>query len=74
LEQYFHHALRLLRRGGWLLCDNAFLNGRVADVADRAADVEGMRAFNRLAAGDPRLLSAVIPVRDGLVAGLKVSD
>lgn len=74
LEQYFSHAMRLLRRGGWLLCDNAFLNGRVTDLEDRAPDVEGVRAFNRLAAGDRRLASAVIPVRDGLVAGLKVGD
>jgi predicted O-methyltransferase YrrM len=74
LAQYFHHAMRLLRRGGWLLCDNAFLHGRVADAEDRAPEVEGMRAFNRLAAGDPRLVSVVIPIRDGLVAGLKVGD
>jgi predicted O-methyltransferase YrrM len=74
LEQYYGHAMRLLRRGGWLLCDNAFLNGRVTDPRDVAADVSGVRAFNRLAAGDPRLVAAVVPVRDGLVAGVKVAE
>jgi predicted O-methyltransferase YrrM len=74
LREYFGHAMRLLRRGGLLLCDNAFLNGRVTDPGDRAADIEGVRAFNRLAATDARLVSAVIPVRDGLVVGVKVAE
>jgi predicted O-methyltransferase YrrM len=54
------------------LCDNAFFNGRVTDPSDRAPDIEGVRAFNRLAAGDPELVATVIPVRDGLVVGVKV--
>jgi predicted O-methyltransferase YrrM len=74
LEQYYRHAMRLVRRGGLLLCDNAFFNGRVTDPRDTAADVQGVRAFNRLAAGDPRLVAAVVPVRDGLVVGVKVAD
>ncbi len=74
LEAYFHHAMRLLRRGGLLLCDNVFLDGRVVNTADREADVEGVRAFNRMASSDPRLLAAVIPVRDGLTFGIKVTD
>lgn len=74
LEEYFRHAMRLLRRGGVLLCDNAFFNGRVTDPNDREPDIEGVRAFNRLAATDPRLVAAVIPVRDGLVVGVKVAE
>ncbi len=74
LEQYYQHAMRLLRRGGLLLCDNAFFNGRVTDPRDTAADVQGVRAFNRLAAGDARLAAAVVPVRDGLVVGVKVAE
>jgi predicted O-methyltransferase YrrM len=66
--------MRLLRRGGLLLCDNAFFNGRVTDPRDTAADVAGVRTFNRLAANDPRLVAAVVPVRDGLVVGVKVTE
>lgn len=73
LEAYYHASLRLLRVGGLLLCDNVFIDGRVADPADTAPDVEGVRAFNRIASGDPRLVAAVIPVRDGLAVGVKVS-
>jgi len=74
LEQYYRHAMRLLRRGGLLLCDNAFFNGRVTDPRDTEADVEGVRTFNRLAASDARLAAAVVPVRDGLVVGVKVAE
>ncbi len=74
LETYFHDAMRLLRVGGLLLCDNVFLDGRVVVDADRKPDVEGVRAFNRLASSDSRLKAAVIPVRDGLTFGIKVAD
>jgi caffeoyl-CoA O-methyltransferase len=73
LPRYFVAAMRLLRVGGLLLCDNTFMHGRVADPAVRDSDVKGMRAFNRLVARDRRLVAAVIPVRDGLLAALKVA-
>jgi len=71
LERYYEHAMRLLRAGGLLLCDNAFFHARVLDAADRKPDVEGVRAFNRLAADDPRLIATIVPVRDGLLVGVK---
>ena len=74
LEQYFHAAMGLLRVGGLLLCDNAVLNERVVDPADNAPDVTGVRAFNQLAASDERLVATIIPVRDGLLAGVKISE
>lgn len=74
LPTYLDHALRLLRVGGLLLCDNAFLEGRVADPEAGGDDVDGMRMFNARVAGDPRLSAAVIPVRDGLTVAVKVAD
>ncbi|HYK81660.1 MAG TPA: O-methyltransferase [Gemmatimonadales bacterium] len=73
LAQYFEWSLRLLRSGGLLLCDNAFFHGAVVDPADHSADAEGVRAFNRLAASDRRVVAAVAPIRDGLVIGVKVA-
>ena len=73
LVQYFEHSVRLLRPGGLLLCDNAFFHGSVVDPSDHSPAVEGVRAFNRLAATDPRVVSAVIPIRDGVVIAVKVA-
>jgi caffeoyl-CoA O-methyltransferase len=74
LPQYFDWGMRLLRRGGLLLCDNAFFHGAAIDQSDRSGAALGVRAFNQLAASDPRLVSTIIPVRDGLVIGLKTRD
>jgi len=71
LPRYLAEALRLLRVGGLLLCDNTHLDGRVADPSASDGDVRGMRAFNALVAADPRLVAAVIPVRDGLLAAVR---
>ncbi|HEX9728162.1 MAG TPA: O-methyltransferase [Gemmatimonadales bacterium] len=76
LPDYFALVMPLLRSGGLLLCDNTFMDGRIAappSPAD-AADLAGMRAFNALCAADPRLVTAVIPVRDGLLVAVKVAD
>src|SRR3989449_5108069 len=73
LADYFEWSVRLLRPGGLLLCDNAFFHGVVIDPDDRSASAEGVRAFNRLAATDSRVVSTVIPIRDGLVVGVKVA-
>ena len=71
LAQYFEWSVRLLRPGGLLLCDNAFFHGSVVDPDDRSPQAEGVRAFNRLAATDSRVVSAVIPIRDGVVIGVR---
>lgn len=73
LAEYFEWSVTLLKHRGLLLCDNAFLSGRVVDPTDHSAQAEGVRAFNRLAASDSRVVSAVVPIRDGLVVGVKVA-
>ena len=73
LVQYFEWSMRLLRPGGLLLCDNAFFHGAAVDTADRSAQAEGVRAFNRLAAADARLAATIVPVRDGLLVGVKIA-
>jgi caffeoyl-CoA O-methyltransferase len=74
LPAYFDWGMRLLRSGGLLLCDNAFFHGAAVNEDDRSGNALGVRAFNKLAAGDPRLVATIIPVRDGLVVGLKTKD
>jgi predicted O-methyltransferase YrrM len=73
LPEYLNLSLRLLRVGGLLLCDNTFMDGRIADPDAEGSDLRGMREFNRLIAEDPRFVTAVIPVRDGLLAAVRVA-
>jgi predicted O-methyltransferase YrrM len=74
LPLYFEWSLTLLREGGLLLCDNAFFHGSVVDPADQSPETAGVRAFNLLAATDPRVVSAVVPIRDGLVVAVKLAQ
>lgn len=73
LPEYFEWSVRLLRTGGLLLCDNAFLHGTVVEADNDSPATAGVRAFNRLAASDPRVVSAVVPLRDGIVVAVKVA-
>ena len=74
LPHYFAWGMKLLRRGGLLLCDNAFFHGAAVDLNDDSPNAEGVRKFNELASRDPRLVATIIPVRDGLVVGVKTRD
>jgi len=74
LPHYFAWGMKLVRRGGLLLCDNAFFHGAAVDPNDHSPNAEGVRKFNELASRDPRLVATIIPVRDGLVIGVKTRD
>ncbi len=74
LPHYFAWGMKLLRRGGLLLCDNAFFHGAAVDPNDDSPNAKGVRKFNELASRDPRLVATIIPVRDGLVIGVKTRD
>jgi predicted O-methyltransferase YrrM len=68
LPTYLDWSLRLIRRGGLIVADNALCGGRVAieDSAD-GDDVRAVREFNQRIATDDRLTSILIPAYDGLV-------
>jgi predicted O-methyltransferase YrrM len=65
---YLDWVLRLVRPGGVVAADNVLLGGGGSVLAaDRASPgVRGVREFNRRIAGDPRLASIVVPVREGV--------
>ena len=71
LPTYLDWALRLVRRGGLIVADNALCGGRVA-VTDAAGgeDVRAVREFNGRIASDERLTSILIPAYDGLVVAI----
>jgi caffeoyl-CoA O-methyltransferase len=63
---YLEAALRIVRRGGLILADNALAFGQVLDAAPRDREVPAVRAFNDLVARDERVEGAIVPLGDGV--------
>jgi predicted O-methyltransferase YrrM len=68
---YYEQALRLLRPGGVVAFDNALWHDRVADPAQRDTDTATLRDLGKAVRGDDRLLSALLPVGDGLLVAAR---
>jgi predicted O-methyltransferase YrrM len=64
---YLEQALRLLRPGGTVAFDNALWHDRVADPTQRDTETATLRDLGKAVRGDDRLLSALLPVGDGLL-------
>jgi len=64
---YLSAARQLVRPGGLILGDNAFLGGRVLEAPPDDLGAVAMREFNRAVATDPELTATILPVRDGLL-------
>ena len=60
-----------LKAGGLLLADNMLWSGRIFDAHDRTRATRAIREFTRRVQADPRWISAVIPVRDGLLVAYR---
>ena len=60
-----------LKPGGLLLADNLLWSGRIFDRGDRTKATRGIREFTRRVQADPRWISSVIPIRDGLLVAYR---
>lgn len=70
--RYLAEALRIVRRGGIIMVDNAFAFGQL--LADKPTDreVPAVRAFNEHMASVKALQSVIVPIGDGLWVGVKL--
>ncbi|GAB2945840.1 O-methyltransferase [Nonomuraea fastidiosa] len=71
---YLAEAVRLLRVGGIVAFDNMLWHNRVADPAQRDTDTVALREVGKLVQSDERLRSVLMPLGDGLLAAVKISD
>jgi len=69
--EYLVEGLRLLRPGGIVAVDNALWHDKVADPEHADPDTQAVRSLLETAAQDPGLVSALLPVSDGLLAAVK---
>jgi caffeoyl-CoA O-methyltransferase len=67
---YFEEILVRLRPGGVIMVDNTLWGGQVA-AGDGDEGTRRMREFNDMVAGDPRVVSVLLPISDGLTLALK---
>lgn len=64
---YYEEAMRIVRRGGFIIADNTLWDGHVIDPAyDRDPQTIGISRFNDLVAADSRVEKVMLPLRDGL--------
>lgn len=68
---YLTAALRLLRPGGIVTFDNALWGGRVADPSCQDEDTTAIREVCERLRTDEQFLPLLLPLGDGLLAGVK---
>lgn len=65
-----------IRIGGLWLCDNVLWSGHVATGTDRENAPRGytaaIREHNQLVAEDDRFVASIVPIRDGVMAALRI--
>lgn len=70
--KYLKEGMRILRKGGLIMADNAFAFGELFEENPEDKEVEAMRNFNEIIAKEKRLHSIIVPLGDGLWIGVKL--
>jgi len=70
-DVYYERCLKLVRPGGIVLIDNVLWGGSVANLADKDADTQAIRALNAKLEADQRVDLALLAVGDGMTCALK---
>jgi predicted O-methyltransferase YrrM len=68
---YLNECLRIVRRGGLIMADNAFAFGGLFEEESRDDSVAAVRRFNDVMARQPALQSVIVPLGDGLWVAVK---
>lgn len=68
----FKKSVPKLRKGGVLITDNTLWYGKVTNKRKKDYQTEGAREYNKLAFSDKRVISMIIPLRDGITISLKI--
>ena len=71
--EVYSKAADRVRVGGLMVSDNVLWSGRVADPSQQDSDTNAIREFNRLLYADPRFLTTIVPLRDGVSIARRIS-
>jgi predicted O-methyltransferase YrrM len=74
--KYYNQAMDCLNIGGYVIADNVLWSGKVVDEKSllKDNDTQLLDSFNKHLHNDQRLEHILLPIRDGLMMGRKVSD
>lgn len=72
-EQLLDEALRLTRKGGFIVFEHALRHNRVADLAQRDTHTVATRQFLDRVREEEKLMPVLLPVGDGLMVAIKES-
>ena len=67
MATYYEECLKLVRKGGLIVCDNVLWGGSVVDQAKNDEDTAAIRAFNEKVRSDPRVEHTMLHISDGLL-------
>lgn len=73
-KAYFEKALKLLRKGGFIIADNTLWDGHVTETSKHSSQTLGIMEFNDLMPRMEGLEVAMIPVRDGMTIIRKLPE
>jgi caffeoyl-CoA O-methyltransferase len=71
---YLRESLRIVRKGGLILVDNAFAFGQLFDERPTDREVPAVRKFNEIMAKEKRVHGIIVPIGDGLWVGVKTGN
>lgn len=71
LEGHISAAVKLLRKGGLLVIDNALWNDKLADPAQRDTDTVAIRSAVEHFVDNDSFISSLLPVGNGLLISVK---
>jgi caffeoyl-CoA O-methyltransferase len=74
--KYYELVMPLLKKDGYIFADNVLWSGKVVEDESikKDRDTQLLDAFNKHVKNDPRIEQVLLPVRDGILIGKKVSD
>jgi len=66
-SNYFNVVIDKMNKGGVILSDNVLWSGKVTETPNpQDADTMALIEYNKLLKEDPRIVSVLLPIRDGL--------
>lgn len=73
-DAYYELSLQLLRLGGLILFDNMLRGGRIVNEHSTEPDVRAVRALNAKLGVDDRVVTALLPITDGMTLAWKKAE